>query len=134
MKKKISMGIVFLATVMSNAAFGQNRGKYYLEIWNISKATYDTINKKNSDPAWVREDSFILARTANGTTLRSKDKNLSLEEARLKLLAIDTKKLSSDLTNMVNSNLRDAQQKWTAAGMSYIDTQYTVFWWLRRTE
>jgi len=59
----------------------------------------------------MREDRYVMARTASGSTLRSKDTGISLDQARQKLLVVDAQRRNSGLANTVNSSLQDAQQK-----------------------
>jgi len=107
MKKKVLMGLVLLIVVGASAVFAQSQ-KYYLEIWNISNTTYNTIDGKMNDHTWMREDNLFLARTASGSTLRSKDRNLSLEEVKQKLLAIAPN--VNAWVNAVNHSIRVFQE------------------------
>jgi len=135
MKKRISMGIIYLATVMARAAFMQKQGKYYLEIWNISKATYDNLESRNKEPAtFSREDGLVIARTASGSILHSKDSNLSLEHAKQKLLDI-----APQVTDWVNATnnivIPTAHEKWGINGWWDNESpQIRIYYWIRRTE
>jgi len=108
MKKKVLMGLVLLIVVGASAVFAQSQGTYYLEIWNVSNTTYSTIDSKINDKTWMREDSLFLARTASGGALRSKDRNLSLDEVKQKLLAIAPQ--VNAWVNQVNSAIQGAQK------------------------
>ena len=134
MKKRVLMGLVLIAIIGISAVFAQSNEKYYLEIYNISEATAKTIDSKRNDPTNMREDNYFLVRTASGTTLRSKDNGLSLEQVKQKLLEIAPK--DTFLMNIVNETTQTAQQKWNGGGYA-VNTkppQYRVYWWIRRIE
>jgi hypothetical protein len=134
MKKRVLMSLLLLIAVGTSAVFAQNTGKYYLEIYNISKATFDTIDRSTTT---MREDDYFLARTASGTTVRSKDRDLTLEQVRQKLVAI-----GPQATTYVNSINKDVipilQQRWSAGGIGFSTTNgqydFTIYFWVRRTE
>ena len=133
MKKRVLMGLLLLIVIGTSAVFAQNQGKYFVEIWDISQATIDTLNRGNSN--WTKEDVYFLVRSASGTTLRSKDLGLSLEQARQKLLNIAPQ--ITDHVNQVNSSIQTAQQQWTNAGFEAGTSggkAYRVFYWIRRQE
>jgi len=114
------------------AQTAQGQAKYYLEIWNISAATYNTID---NSPNMMREDDYFLLRTASGTSLRDKGKDLTLEQVRQKLLSVAPQDTS--LVNYVNNDfLPLVQQKWGGVGgrMKTGTYNYTVYFWIRRTE
>jgi predicted transglutaminase-like cysteine proteinase len=111
----------------------QGQGKYVLEIYNISQATVDTLSRGN--PNWTREDVYFLVRTANGTALRSKDADLSIEQARQKLVNIAPQ--INDHVKQVNDSIQQAQQRWVNAGYEAGTSggaAYRVFYWIRRQE
>jgi len=132
MKKKVLMGIVLLTIVTASSVLAQNQQKFVLEIYNISEATYNAFDRMTSDAKVTREDQYFFVRTASGTALRSKDQGLSLEQARQKLLTIDPR--NTRWVNQVNDGISIVQQKWGTHGIATYTPQYTIYYWLRRTE
>jgi len=135
MKKKLLMSLVLLTMIAASVVFAQSQGRYYLEIWNISEITYNNIESRSNDPAFMREDIYYSVRTATGTALRSKDRNISLEDARQKLLSIAPR--DAAWQNNITEALKNAQQKWGAHGSGFSNRtspQYCVYFWIRRTE
>jgi len=133
MKKKVLVGLLLLIAIGTSAVFAQSQGKYYLEIYNISQAAYDNLERLNKDPATMREDNYFFVRTASGTTLRSKDRNLTLEEVKQKFLSISR---DNKMNRMVNDSIPTAQQSWGLDGWGFNTgtPQYRLYFWLRRTE
>jgi hypothetical protein len=133
MKKKALMSLVLLIIVGTSAVFAQSQGKYNLEIYNISETTYNTIDRLMNDPTQTREENYFLVRTANGTAVRSKDRGLSLEQAKQKLLDIDPR--NTRWVNQVNSGIQAAQQQWGINGWAgNTSPSYRIYFWIRRTE
>ena len=126
MKKKVLMGLVLLIVVGASAVFAQSQAKYYMEVYTVSQATLKTIqNDKNS----MREDDYFLARTAKGSSLRSKEKNLTLDQVRQKLYD-----LSPGATG-IDDVISQVQRTWGSGG-TLINTKGNlyVYVWIRRTE
>ena len=135
MKKKVLLSLVLLAIVATSAVFAQSQGRYYLEIWNISETTFNNTASRSNDPAYMREDIYYSVRIAGGTVSRSKDRNLSLEDVRQKLLSIAPR--DNPWQNKVTESLQNAQQKWGAHGAGFntnTSPQYCVYFWIRRIE
>jgi len=132
MKKRVLMGLLLLTIIGTSAVFAQSQGKYLLEIYDLSKATYDTLYRGNSN--WTREDFYFVARSASGTKLRSKDQNLSIDQLKQKLTAIDSTRGYGGWENEVNTTINYAQQKWGAFGTYWLENKFTVAFWVRRTE
>jgi len=110
----------------------QSQGKYLLEIYDLSKATYDTLYRGNSN--WTREDFYFFTRSASGTKLRSKDQNLSIDQLKQKLTAIDSTRGYGGWENVVNIAIKDAQQKWGTFEAYWLENKFTVAYWIRRME
>jgi hypothetical protein len=113
------------------AQTAQGQGKYYLEIYNISEATTNALDRMDRDSTTVGEDLYFAARTASGTSLRSKDQNLTYEQARQKLAAIGT-----TVANDANGIMQKVQQSWIVRGWANQTgtQQFRIFFWIRRTE
>jgi hypothetical protein len=121
----------------------QSQGKYYLEIYNVTPATINALDEmyRNKDPNNIAkpgnygEDYYFLVRTANGTTLRSKDTNLTIEQVRQKLVDIGPR-----VTNYVSSideRMPLAQQYWGWNGWGSNTTgspQFRIYYWINRLE
>jgi len=126
------MGLLLLIVIGTSAVFAQSQQKFVLEIYNISEATYNAFDRMTSDAKVTREDQYFFVRTASGTTVRSKDQGLSLEQAKQKLLAIDPR--NTRWVNQVNDGISIVQQKWGTHGIATYTSQYTIYYWIRRTE
>jgi len=126
MKKKVLMIMVLLIVVGASGIFAQSQAKYYMEVWTISQATLNAIlNDKNS----MREDDYFLARTARGSSSRSKEKNLTLDQVRQKLTS-----LSPGATGL-DEVISQVQRTWGAGGtLEYTKGNLYVYVWIRRTE
>jgi len=109
------------------AQTAQGQGKYYLEIYDISQATINTLDRMLNDSTTVKEDLYYTARTASGTALRNKDKDLTLEQVRQKLISV-----APQITSL-NEIILLAQQKWGVNGISG-STNYRIYYWIRRSE
>jgi hypothetical protein len=128
-----------LAIIGTSAVFAQNTGKYVLEIYNISQATHDTLERGN--PNWTREDDYFFVRTASGTTVRDKGKDLSLEQVRQKLLAV-APQVTGWVNHVNNQVIPDYQQRpgFTQYYSGVVRGEYTgspqfrIFAWIRRVE
>ena len=134
MKKKVLMGLLLLAIIGTSAVFAQNTGKYYLEIYNITKATLDAIDRNKNT---TKEDDYFQARTASGTTVRSKDRDLTLEQVRQKLVALDPQ--ATTWVNGINNGvIPNLPQKFHTSGIGWSTTgaqyNFMVYFWIRRTE
>jgi hypothetical protein len=134
MKKKVLMSLVLLTLIGTSAVFAQSKEKYYLEIYNISEATAKTLDSKKNDPKFMREDDYFFVRTASGTTLRSKDNGLSLEQVKQKIMEIAPG--NTTLVRWINDFTSTAQQKWGVGGAAYStgSPRFFVYAWIRRTE
>ena len=128
MKKKVLMGIVLLTIVAASAVFAQSQQKFVLEIYNISEAAY-----KAFDRLETREDQYFFTRAANGTALRDKGKDLTIEQVKQKLLPIDPQ--NTRWVNQVNDGISSAQQKWGTHGVATNTTpRYSVYYWVRKQD
>ena len=136
MKKKVLMSLVLLIAIGTSAAFAQNTAKYYLEIWDITQATYNALNAPSrvNDRTLKAEDDYFLARTASGTNLRWKESGLTLEQARQKLVDVDSK--NTAYTNLVYNNFIKAfeQQNYFVSSNFFSGTNFRIFCWMRRIE
>ena len=131
------MGLVLLIVVGTSAVFAQttpSQGKYYLEMWNISQATYDTLQRLRNDPNTSMEDDLALVRTASGTSVRSKDRGLTGEQVRQKLLDINPQGITN-WGNTVNNFILQVQRQWVSCSQVASTTpRFWIYYWLRRTE
>jgi hypothetical protein len=135
MKKKLLMSLVLFIVIGTSAVFAQNTAKYYLEIWNVSQATYNAIDSRfKTSTQGGYEDSYFLARSSNGSTLRYKDGRLTFEQVRQKLLEIDPR--GTNWVNHINNYaIPEAQQYWGANGIgNNTSPSYCVYYWIRRQE
>jgi hypothetical protein len=138
MKKKVLLSLVLLTMVTASLVFAQNQAKYYMEIWNISSTTFETgysSYRSGNASGNTLEDAYYLVRTANGTTLRSKDKNLSIEDIRQKLLSLDLTDNDTGWANFLDSNFLPGLQQnglktqWFQNTLRY--SGFSVFVWVR---
>ena len=135
MKKKALMSLVLLIVIGTSAVFAQSQGKYNLEIYNISEATYNTLERLANDPKQTREEDYLLVRTTNTTALRSKDLGLSFDQVKQKLQSIDSN-TNSQLRKGIDGLMQDAQQRWGFQAWAYStgSAAYRVYIWIRRQE
>ena len=133
MKKRILMSLVLLTMVTVSTVFAQNQEKYKLEIWNITQATYDAVDKmfKDTNPNITIEDEYFLMRSASGTSLRSKEDKLTFEQVRQKLHAVVPG--HSGWANLVNDNTALLPQQWVVCAWPGAGTTM-ILYWVRRTE
>ena len=129
---KKGLFLVVLTAIVVGGVFAQSQEKYYLEIYDISLPTYNTITGRTNDQTIMREDDYFFVRTASGTALRSKDRGLSIEEVRQKVLSIYPG--NTTWTNAINNTaIPRAQQQWGYTFQYYVGNT-RVYVWLRRTE
>jgi hypothetical protein len=136
MKKKVLMSLVLLTMVAASAAFAQSQGRYYLEVYDIDPDIYKTLERQKNNTTITREDQYIFVRTDKWTSLLSKDRNLTLDQARQKLQTFGGS--TSDVRDLINRfDQSQPQQRWGTTGYADLcGDQFIryIFFWLRRTE
>jgi len=138
MKKKVLMSLVLFIVIGASAAFAQtaqSQGKYYLEIWNVSQATITSLDRTVNQKDVTGEDKYFLVRSADGTSSRYRNLDITLEQAKQKLLDIDPK--NTTFVNYINNTFIPEVQRtwcWSAWSFSTGSGSYRVFYWLRRWE
>jgi hypothetical protein len=138
MKKKVLMGLVLLIVIGTSAVFAQSQEKYYLEIYNISQATFSPLgtSRRQNDPNHLAmEDDYFFVRTASGTTLRYRAKDLTFEQVRQNLLSIAPQLTA--YVNFVNNEVLPYAQKYWLQNFWYSNArnpEFRIYVWCRRTE
>jgi hypothetical protein len=133
--RTLLLSAVLFAIIGTGAVFAQSEGKYYLEIYDVSQATINSLNemKKKEDPnTGVGEDYYFLARTANGTSLHSKDKGLTLEQVRQKLTDIAPR--NTNYVKSIDERMPLTQQYWGWCGWGFSTGTPRIFYWINRLE
>jgi hypothetical protein len=132
MKNRVLVSLVLLIVVGTSAVFAQSQDKYYLEIYNISQATLNSLERTVNQKDLTGEDKYFLVRSAAGTSSRYRNLDLTLEQAKQKLLDLDPR--NTTFVNYINNTFIPAVQKtWCWSAWSF-NTGYRVFYWLRRWE
>jgi hypothetical protein len=101
MKKKVLMGLVLLIVIGTSAVFAQSQGKYYLEIWDVTQATLTSLDRTLNQKDLTGEDKYFLVKSAAGTSSRYRNLDLTLEQAKQKLLDIDPR--NTTFVNYINN-------------------------------
>ena len=140
MKKKVLVVLVLL-TITGTMVFAQQAKTYYIEIWDISSATYDRMGSIPAGTLGALEDNYFLVRSTSGSKLRSKDGGQSIEQLRQKLHNIDT---ASDAPWRMNGTdqaaiIQRLQERglvtarvYRSGGTGrYSGTDYYVYAWIR---
>jgi len=122
---------VFFVLLAVMLVFCVSAQTYRLEIWDVSNNTYDGV-VRNTNNGLSLEDNYVFVRNARGTTSRSIDVGLSIEEVRQKLRSIDSR--STDFGNFVNNSIIPSLQTNSLySGWFRNSTRtITVFIWVRR--
>jgi hypothetical protein len=135
MKKKVLMSLVLLIVIGTSAVFAQSQGKYYLEIWDVTQATITSLDRTLNQKDVTGEDKYFLVRSASGTSSRYRNLDITLEQARQKLLEIDPR--NTGFVNYINNTfIPEVQRTWCWSAWSFTtgSGSYRVFYWLRRWE
>ncbi|MCL2721089.1 MAG: hypothetical protein FWD47_07095 [Treponema sp.] len=130
MKKTVFF--ILLATLIVFNSFGQ-QARYYLEIWDISNATFTTIVNNDRNNIGSIEDDYFLMRSARGSTLRSKDSGISIDEVRQKLRSVDSNPSTAYLNFINNDIIPKLQELGIRTGwFQNSGRTTTVYFWVRR--
>ena len=135
MKKKALMSLVLLIVVGTSAVIAQSQGKYYLEIWDVTQATITSLDRTVNQKDLTGEDKYFLVRSAAGTSSRYRNLDLTLEQAKQKLLDLDPR--NTTFVNYINNTFIPEVQRiwcWSAWSFNTGSGSYRVFYWLRRWE
>ena len=134
MKKKVLIGLVLLIVIGTSAVFAQTQEKFTLEIWNITQDTWNTLANPNrvNDRTLTAMDDYFLWRSASGSTLRLKERDLTREQIKQRLLDIDPR--TTSYMNYVNNYITSMLRFQSSGAYTNTNPQYRIMWIATRNE
>jgi len=109
--------------------FSVSAQTYRLEIWDTTRATHDSGRNTSS-----MEDLYVLVRSASGTTSRSLETKLSIEQVRQKIQDISGN--DAGWRNFINNDFVPTLQRRGFNNVAHHNGARTVhtFVWVRRDD